>query len=82
MIHFGGFMVKGLEGSSQQCRELFDKRWPEIRQQLLAWWEVHGRQDIAIKPWMFTVDGRWPEPNEDLSPYGIWIAEVMLRSAA
>ncbi len=29
-----------------------------MRQQLLAWWEVHGRKDIAIKPWMFTVDGR------------------------
>ncbi|CAE20310.1 probable adenine glycosylase [Prochlorococcus marinus str. MIT 9313] len=50
-----------------------------MRQQLLAWWEVHGRKDIAIKPWMFTTDGRWPEPNEDLSPYGIWIAEVMLQ---
>ncbi len=72
-------MAQGLEGSSQQCRELLDKCWPEMRQQLLAWWEIHGRKDIAIKPWMFTSDGRWPEPNEDLSPYGIWIAEVMLQ---
>ena len=52
---------------------------PELRRTLLAWWEVHGRKDMAIKPWMFTADGRWPEPNEDLSPYGIWIAEVMLQ---
>ena len=75
-------MAQGLEGSSQQCRELLDKRWPEMRQQLLDWWEVHGRKDIAIKPWMFTGDGRWPEQHEDLSPYGIWIAEVMLHPPA
>jgi len=55
---------------------------PELRRTLLAWWEVHGRKDIAIKPWMFTVDGRWPEQHEDLSPYGIWIAEVMRCSVA
>ena len=36
---------------------------PELSQSLLAWWEVHGRKDPALKPWMFTKDGRWPEPD-------------------
>ena len=55
---------------------------PELSQSLLAWWEVHGRRDPAQKPWMFTADGTWPLPEDSLSPYGIWIAEVMLCSAA
>jgi len=28
---------------------------------------------------MFTADGTWPLPEDSLSPYGIWIAEVMLQ---
>ena len=32
---------------------------PELSQSLLAWWEIHGRKDPALKPWMFTKDGRW-----------------------
>ena len=28
---------------------------------------------------MFKADGTWPLPEESLSPYGIWIAEVMLQ---
>ena len=55
---------------------------PELMRALLAWWEVHGRKDPAQKPWMFTKDGRWPDPDDLLDPYGIWIAEVMLCSAA
>jgi A/G-specific adenine glycosylase len=31
---------------------------------------------------MFTADGLWPKPDDALDPYGIWIAEVMLCSAA
>ena len=54
---------------------------PELSQALLAWWEVHGRKDPALKPWMFTKDGRWPDPDDLLDPYGIWIAEVMLHFA-
>ena len=50
---------------------------PELRRTLLAWWEVHGRKDIAIKPWMFTVDGRLQERQEDLSSDDIWIFELM-----
>ena len=28
---------------------------------------------------MFSVDGAWPLPTQQLPPYGIWIAEVMLQ---
>ena len=46
---------------------------------LLGWWQACGRRDPAQKPWMFTADGTWPLPEDCLSPYGIWIAEVMLQ---
>ena len=46
---------------------------------LLSWWQHHGRQEPAQKPWMFKSDGTWPLPEDSLSPYGIWIAEVMLQ---
>ncbi len=52
---------------------------PELSQSLLAWWEVHGRKDPALKPWMFTKDGRWPAPHEQLNVLECWIAEVMLQ---
>ena len=52
---------------------------PELSQSLLAWWEVHGRKDPDLKPWMFTKDGRWPEPHEHLDVLECWIAEVMLQ---
>ena len=48
-------------------------------EQLLGWWQAYGRRDPAQKPWMFTADGTWPLPEDNLSPYGIWIAEVMLQ---
>ncbi len=50
-----------------------------MRQQLLAWWNVHGRRDPDQKPWMFTKDGSWPEPGEELRPLECWVAEVMLQ---
>lgn len=46
---------------------------------LLSWWQAHGRRDPQQKPWMVTADQTWPRPDEVLSPYGIWIAEVMLQ---
>ena len=46
---------------------------------LLSWWQLHGRQELAQKPWMFKSDGTWPLPEDNLTPYGIWIAEVMLQ---
>ncbi|WP_415408817.1 8-oxo-dGTP diphosphatase MutT [Synechococcus sp. A10-1-5-9] len=52
---------------------------PELSKSLLAWWEVHGRKDPALKPWMFTKDVRWPEPSQPLDPYGVLVAEVMLQ---
>ena len=54
---------------------------PLMTRALLAWWEGHGRKDPAQKPWMFTHAGCWPSAVDDLDPYGIWIAEVMLYSA-
>ena len=52
---------------------------PELSKSLLAWWEVHGRKDPALKPWMFLKMCQWPKPLHLLDPYGIWIAEVMLQ---
>tara|TARA_B100001964_G_C13821413_1_gene417477 strand:- start:263 stop:508 length:246 start_codon:yes stop_codon:yes gene_type:complete len=51
----------------------------ELSRSLLAWWEVHGCKDPALKPWMFAKDGRWPEPHEHLNALECWIAEVMLQ---
>ena len=64
--------------SSAEYRDL-SALAPELCQSLLAWWEVHGRKDPALKPWMFTKDGRWPEPHEHLDVLECWIAEVMLQ---
>ena len=52
---------------------------PELSDALLGWWEVHGRKDPALKPWMFLKTCQWPKPLQLLDPYGIWIAEVMLQ---
>jgi A/G-specific adenine glycosylase len=49
----------------------------EISRSLLAWWEVQGRKDHALNPWMFTLEGKWPEPCEQVNPYPIHGAEVM-----
>jgi A/G-specific adenine glycosylase len=43
---------------------------------LLAWWELHGRGGI---PWKLLPGGLPPSPGQELDPYGIWIAEVMLQ---
>ena len=43
---------------------------------LLAWWECHGRGGI---PWKLLPAGRVPALEQQLDPYGIWIAEVMLQ---
>ena len=52
---------------------------PTLRQRLLAWWEAYGRRSITQKPWMFTPDGRWPDPGEELCFLGVMVAEVMLQ---
>ena len=43
---------------------------------LLVWWERHGRGGI---PWKLLSGGVPPAPDDQLDPYGIWIAEVMLQ---
>ena len=43
---------------------------------LLVWWERYGRGGI---PWKLLPNGVSPAPGQDLNPYGIWIAEVMLQ---
>ena len=43
---------------------------------LLAWWAEQGRPGI---PWKLLTGGVPPTPEQDLDPYGIWIAEVMLQ---
>jgi len=47
-----------------------------LRDQLLDWWLAHGRHEI---PWKRTAQGLSPAPKEVLSPYPIWVAEVMLQ---
>ena len=64
--------------SSAEHRDLSELA-PELIQDVLAWWDLHGRKDPALKPWMFTKDGRWPEPHEQLNVLECWIAEVMLQ---
>ena len=49
---------------------------------VLEWWQAHGRRDPQQKPWLYGADQSWPKPDEVLSPYGIWIAEVMRHFAA
>ena len=52
---------------------------PALSRSLLVWWERHGRRDLAQKPWMFMPSGDWPRGQDELDPYPIWIAEVMLQ---
>lgn len=70
------------KGSEQDSLRDLSALTPELSRALLAWWEKHGRRDPEQKPWMFTSDQTWPLPTEVLSPYGIWIAEVMRHFAA
>ena len=67
------------KGSEQDSLRDLSALTPELSRALLAWWEKHGRRDPGQKPWMFTADETWPLPAELLSPYGIYIAEVMLQ---
>ena len=51
----------------------------ELSSALLQWWEQHGRRRPAQKPWMHRPGWSWSQRHEDLDPYPIWIAEVMLQ---
>ena len=48
----------------------------DIQNDLLIWFSNQGRHGI---PWKLKEDGSRPRTGEMLSPYGIWIAEVMLQ---
>lgn len=43
---------------------------------LLAWWQEHGRHSI---PWKLLPSGEPVSCWEELDPYPIWVAEVMLQ---
>ena len=48
----------------------------DIQNSLLEWFRENGRHWI---PWKLKTNGSIPKSGESLSPYGIWIAEVMLQ---
>ena len=48
----------------------------DIQNSLLEWFRDNGRNWI---PWKLKKDGAIPKKGEIISPYGIWIAEVMLQ---
>ena len=48
----------------------------DIQNSLLEWFRENGRCWI---PWKLKKDGSIPQSGESISPYGIWIAEVMLQ---
>ena len=48
----------------------------DVQDKLLEWFSDNGRHWI---PWKLKRDGSIPESGEYISPYAIWIAEVMLQ---
>ena len=48
----------------------------DIQNSLLDWFSKHGRHWI---PWKLNRDGSIAKSGESISPYEIWIAEVMLQ---
>ncbi len=48
----------------------------DIQNSLLEWFRENGRHWI---PWKLKKDGSIPQLGESISPYEIWIAEVMLQ---
>jgi A/G-specific adenine glycosylase len=51
-------------------------RLVELRHCLLTWWGQNGRHTI---PWKRRADGSPAARGEELDPYPIWVAEVMLQ---
>jgi len=47
-----------------------------LRHKLLSWWQFHGRHNI---PWKRSAQRVLPNRGEELNPYPIWVAEVMLQ---
>ena len=52
------------------------KSHQDIQNSLLEWFSDNGRNWI---PWKLNKDGSIPQSGEIISPYEIWIAEVMLQ---
>ena len=48
----------------------------DLSASLLLWWDRHGRTRL---PWKLLPGGFSPAPHQQLDPYPIWIAEVMLQ---
>ncbi len=48
----------------------------DIQNSLLEWFRDNGRNWI---PWKLKQDGSIPKSGEIISPYGVWIAEIMLQ---
>ena len=48
----------------------------DLSASLLLWWDRHGRTRL---PWKLLPGGFRPAPHQQLDPYPIWIAEVMLQ---
>ena len=48
----------------------------DIQNKLLEWFRKNGRHWI---PWKLKSDGSTPKSGESISPYEIWIAEIMLQ---
>jgi adenine-specific DNA glycosylase len=63
-------------GKSMVCAEPLQMQ--VLRDALMGWWQEHGRQTI---PWKLNLDGSLPATGEQLDPYAIWVAEVMLHFA-
>ncbi len=72
-------MATAVQHQSEPDLDRLTAQAPLLRQQLLDWWQAHGRRRIEQKPWMFTPDGRWPDSGEELCCLGAWVAEVMLQ---
>ncbi len=64
------------EAKGATLREFLEDGATDLRRQLLAWWQEHGRHTI---PWKLRHDGSPAADGEALDPYGVWVAEVMLQ---
>ena len=48
----------------------------EFQTKLLDWFDINGRHWI---PWKLKSNGTLAKAGQSISPYGIWIAEIMLQ---
>ena len=72
-------LCRRFDAKRERMRSLTEADVAGLSAALLAWWERHGRGGI---PWKLLPNGVRPAPDQELDAYPIWIAEVMLCSAA